>query len=975
MSTHIDPDLLESIAQEARQCFLEEDAPEYLATLQSNLTTPEAIDYGSVLRAAHSLKGGAGLAQLPSLGKLAHKLEDLYEAMRDNRLPEPESAMQLAERGVEEIAFVLDEAATRSDAAVDPALLEVLEQYLANLPTQSVQLQDLPMKATAPFPLVKAALEVDLEDCLTRVEDLLKQEPDPDPIFGGPDIEGGISEFVEECSLLAETLSLDWLAAAAQALRQAVEQPQTDPPLPAVISLVIEHIREQRAEFLQSQGGPTQSSLTITDPVVDPLEDSFFENSSIEGDFFESSSLEEDLLQGSSLDGDLFEELSSNEAEHKQVIEDQIEALLGQPDPPSPPVVENNSTETQVEAPTPQAQIRIPLSRLEDMTDQVGELIIRYERLAIQQQQLKQASHELQRLSQQFQPLRDQVQLLYDQMSTQHMGTRNGHGSLGEFDPLELDRYTALHTSLQNFEELITRIQETRSDVDLVNRELLEDVEQGRRELDALYSNVTRSRLVAFQTLAQRFIPRVNSLARRCGKRAALMIVGGEVLVDQVLLEQLQTPFMHLLNNAVDHGLETPEERFSLGKPESGSIKLEAALEGNQVVISFQDDGKGIDLNRVYRKAIERKLCPSTVEMAQLTRDSILNFIFQPGFSTAAQVSDVSGRGVGLDVVRGQIAQLRGNLEVDTLPGQGTTFTVRLPLGLNLLPLILCQSQRQIIGIPATSVLEIMAYRDFITKASESKASESTDISSGLQLVPWRGEPIPLISLTKLLPYAQAPADEVHPRVVIVLSGSETPVAISVDALLGERQMVLKPFDDTIVVPSYVAGCTILGTGEVVPVMLPYQFGSLLKDYRPTVTSTQSIKTSVPTILIAEDSVATRRAVEKILSQAGYTIIACRDGQEALDELRQRQGDVDLIITDIEMPRITGFELLQSIRAHSHWHALPVALLTSRSGERHQQRAISLGATAYMSKPVDPRNLLKTVRSLLTQESPPVNSI
>ncbi len=881
MSVNIDQDLLNSIAQEARQCFLEEDAPEYLATLQHTLTTPNTIDYPAVLRAAHSLKGGAGLAQIPTLSTLAHKLEDIFEALRDRRVDQVDLAMSLVDRCVQEIADVLDQAQSDPEAAVDSSLIQALDTFTQALSTPTPADLVVPGSVTtAPFPLIKTALEVDLEECLKRVESLMEGDPNT--------LSMALQNLVDECGLLAETLNLGWLSEATQALGQALERPQPDLPLSQVARMVIDHIRNQRADFLQQ---PQAEQVPTTSDRLTKSEES-------------------------------------------------LESRSG-------PL-----TSTQ-------PQVRLPLSQVETMTDQLGELIIRYERLSIQQHQLKQASQELQRLSQQFQPLRDQIQVLYDQMSTQHGSPLNGELSPDEFDPLELDKYTALHRSLQTFEELITRIQETRADIDLVNRELLEDVEQGRQEVDALYHDVTQARLVPFQTLAQRFIPRLKSLAQRFQKQAELLIAGGDVLIDRVLLEQLQTPLMHILNNAVDHGLEPTSTRVSMGKPEVATIKLEAKLEGNQVVVFCRDDGQGIDLNRVYQKAVECGLCAPNVKLSQLSRETVLNFIFQPGFSTAASVSDVSGRGVGLDVVRGQISQLRGSLQVNTLPGQGTEFTIRLPLGLNLIPLMLCQSQRHIIGIPATNVLEILLFRELVP---DSDAANDPEV---IRRVRWRDQEIPVLSLATLLPYAYSAGELVYPRVVIVLSGADFPIGIAIEALLGERQLILKPFDDTVVVPSYVAGCTILGTGEVIPVVLPYQFSTLLKDFKPSLPQSRQARRGGSTVLVAEDSVATRRALEKILTQSGYSVIACRDGQEALDELRQRQGDVDMVLTDIEMPRMTGFELLQTIRSHTQWHALPVALLTSRSGERHQQRALSLGASAYLSKPVDPKVLLKEVRTLI----------
>ncbi len=910
MSINIDPTLLDSITQEARQCFLEEDAPEYLATLQQNLQDPDTVDFPAILRAAHSLKGGAGLAQMPSVSQLSHKLEDLLEGMRDGRVAEVDLAWGLIQRGVEEIAYALDMASTGQNVEITADLLQALEDFNAQLQSSPLpsreqrQLESTP--GAAPPALVRSALQVDLEQCLERVESLITQAAP------AREIEAGLKTLMEECTLLSEALSLPWLAQSVEGLAFAFDQAEEEIPWTEISTMVIEQVRAQRQAYLESLSGDPQAAVAPTEAISRPAQD------------------------------------------------------LEEPD--------SGALQTSQAGGVP--QVRLPLSRLETMADRVGELLSWFERLSLQQQQLKQASQELQRLSVQFQPIRDQVQALYDRGATRFRTTDTSPGAFApsiqqvdseaDFDPLEMDQYTSLHRSLQNFEELISRVQETRSDIDLIHRELAENLEQGRQDLDLVYTEVTRSRLVPFRNLAQRFIPRFQRLVQRLGKRAELQIEGSEVLVDQIILEQLQTPMMHLLNNAVDHGIEAPEDRLKLFKPEVATVTLEASLEGNQVILTFADDGRGIDLQRVYQRAVERGLCPPEIGFGQLTREQVLEFIFRSGFSTAAAVSEVSGRGVGLDVVRQQITQLRGSLQVDSLPGKGTTFTIRLPLGLSLLPLMLCQTQRRLVAIPAMSVLEILPFGELMA------VQKPDQEESLIKMVLWRNQEISVVPLATLLPYAALPAEFVFPRVAIVVDGPETPVAIAIDALVGERQLILKPFDDTIPVPPYVAGCTVLGTGDLVPVVLPFYFNRLLQQQKLRSTP-PALTTGNYIVLVAEDSVATRRAIERILTQAGYITIPCRDGQEALDELRQRQGVVDLILTDIEMPRLSGFDLLQTVRTHSEWHALPVALLTSRTGDRHRQRAFSLGASAYLNKPVDAKILLREVNGLLPRVIQGVN--
>ncbi|MDX2240049.1 MAG: response regulator [Leptolyngbyaceae cyanobacterium bins.302] len=901
MSFTIDPTVLESITQDARRCFLEEDAPGYLQTLEEglrHLAATQEPDYQALMRAAHSIKGGAGIAQMPGLSQLAHHLEDLLEGFNQQKVTDLELGQIILKRGIEELAFLLSQA-SEGDGQADPDLLVALDQFLHHLtpPAEASPEATLPARTH----LMHKTLEQDLENCLTHVEDYLKKKLKPGQLARE------LETLAESCNLLGEMFDLPWLLETATTLTTQTTPAQSDEALKNLAIATIAQIRQHRSAVLTSPAAPPPAPSSPSPP----------------------------------------RKAAERPRTLRQLPPD--EAALAAP---QKAVV----SDTNPSIPT---HLRVSLAFLDEMGNVVGELITGHERLSLQQQQLKQAGQNLRRLVEQVKPIRDQVQAIYDQMSNAPQHREQGTGDLAaEFDTLEMDRYTALHTSLQTFEELITQIQETRVDIDLVGRELTQELTQTRSDLDQLYQHITRSRLVPFGTFAQRFIPQLNRLNQRCRKTSELHIQGEQVLIDRVLLEQLQTPLTHLLNNAVDHGIESWEDRIALEKPPTAAIGLEARVEGSEVVITFWDDGRGLDLKKIYRKAIDRGLCPASIPMHQLKREDILGFIFQSGFSTSQKVSDISGRGVGLDIVRTQVQQLRGNLEVDTLPGQGTTFTIRLPLSLSLLPLVLCQAHQQMLALPTDNVLDMIPYGDLHPLSKE---------GATWQWIEWRGETIPLLPLMSLLPYANLNAPPLPPRVALVLSGPDTPIAVTLDSILDERQFILHSFDDTLPTPPYIAGCTLLGTGEAVPVLLPRYFKPLLQKAQ-AVPPTPAIVRSVRTALVAEDSTAARRSLEQILLQAGFTVIACRDGQEALDEITQRREGIDLIISDVEMPRLNGFELLQKVRCHSFWYGLPVVMLTSRTGDRHRQKAMSLGASAYLGKPITPAELLSVLETLVTKE-------
>ncbi|MEN9214241.1 MAG: hybrid sensor histidine kinase/response regulator [Gloeomargarita sp. DG02_4_bins_56] len=834
----------QNILREVRQCFLREDVPEYITTLVQGIRRQrqgQPVDMTALMRAAHSLKGGAGLSQLMDISHLAHRLEDLLQALSQSPPPAPDPVWGVLERGIQELASLLSQAEHQDEVTADPQVLAALDRCQVTPVSE-------PAAATGvPAGMIITALTEDLETCLSETDQALAQP--------GSHVTAVAQNLVDACTLLGETLDLDWLVKAVQPLAQELHQPA--PVLIPKIAATLAQLRQQRSAYLHPPAAPT-------------------------------------------------------------------------PEPETAPAASDQ----------PLTNVRLPLEQLEAMANTVGELIIHHERLTLRHENLLQTSRTLNTLVSQSQPLREAVQALYDQLAVNVTVPT----PISEFDTLELDQYTQGHSQLQTLEETLLRTQEIRSDLELTLRELGEELTLVRQALDRLYQQMTQSRLVPFGNLAQAFLPQLHRLNQQYHKQVELKITGEAVLVDQVLLERLRTPLTHLLNNAFDHGIESPAERAAMDKPATATIHLHSETQENQVVITLRDDGRGIDLQRVYQRAVEKGWCSRP--WGQMRREEVLDFIFRPGFSTATRVSQLSGRGVGLDIVRTQIQQLRGVIQVDTQPGQGTTFTLRLPRGVTLLPLLLCRSRQRTLGIPATGVLDILP------------------IAPGTQTLTWRGQELPVVSLMQTLPYRRA--WPVEPEPVGLVLGQTQPVVYTVGQLVGERQLILKTLDDTVPLPPYLAGCTILGSGEVVPVLIPGELSPLLAQKKPSPPAF-SAPAGPPLILIAEDSVATRQLLERLLRQSGYQVQACRDGQEAWEWLSQEYRPVGLVISDMEMPRLNGYGLLQRIRTHDRHYALPVMMLTSRTGDRHRHKALSLGANQYLVKPIVPGEVLTVVADLLTK--------
>ncbi len=833
MSSPFDNDTLASLMAEARQGFLEEEAPQYLDILRQGITAPQ-WDYEKLMRAAHTLKGGAGTFQMPALQKLAHQLEDLLELMGQRHLPGGEP---LVRRGVEELAWLLDNVA-HPEVTGDPQLLEAIAHLVA---------QERPTEPS-PEEERRAALTGALEDCLQVAEGRLQQG----------DL-GAVTELLENCTFLAEELQLPWLTTALAPLQDTADM--------ATATQVIAQIRRERDEFLGIAPVAPPAAATRLEPE------------------------------------------------------------------PAPPV----------EAATVLTHVRLPLRTIEFLANTGGDLLLYLEKLSGQQEQVEATIRHLKDLVQGFEPVREQMDEVYEQLALQY---RAAEGT--EFDPLEMDRFSALHQTLQACQEFVAQISENAEDLDLVTRSAARELVSLRRNLNQIYSESTKARLNPFSTLASPFANKIHRLGQRYGKQVQCRIEGAEVLLDRVLLEQLKGSLTHLVNNAFDHGIEPPQERLARGKSPTAQIWLCAQVQGNQALISIQDDGRGVDLERVYRKAQERGLTQAAFE--QLSPQELLDFLFMPGFSTSAQVSELSGRGVGLDAVRTEIRQLGGMVEIASTPGQGTRFTLRLPLAVSLLPLLIVRAQGRQLGFLADSVLDILR---------EVPVERNFDHPLS---VTWQDQDLPVYLPEHLLAYA-VPLEPPLAQAILVLRGpQEQPIGLVVDELSEVRQRMVKRVEEIFPLPPYFVGAAVLPSGESIPVLLPSQMRRPGETVTPALLPVGEEPTSQrPTILIAEDSVYTRRILSSVLGQAGYEILACRDGQEAWEVLLQNTNKVKLVLTDLEMPRLNGLDLLQSIREHSQVSRLPVVMLTSRTGDRHRTKASSLGVNGYLGKPCNPSELLATV--------------
>ncbi|MFN5516535.1 MAG: response regulator, partial [Cyanobacteriota bacterium] len=552
------------------------------------------------------------------------------------------------------------------------------------------------------------------------------------------------------------------------------------------------------------------------------------------------------------------------------------------------------------------------------------------------------------------------------------------------FDALEMDSYGALSGQLQDILEEMLQLEEAVDDIVLFARATNQSLESQRQMLFSLRDELMWARMLPLGEVLNRFPRVLRDMSAKYHKPAQLKLYGVHVLVDRLAIEKLYDPLLHLLRNAFDHGIEPPATRLAQGKPERGTIEIHAYHQGNQTLIELRDDGAGLNLEKITQKAVDAGLI--TPEQAPtLTPDQIANLIFEPNFSTADQVSDLSGRGVGLDVVRQQLQSLKGNVVVSSRPGRGTTFSLRLPLTLTIAKLLVClitqddQRTQTAIALPSDSIAELMV-----------PLPEQVRSSGGQRFLLWQQQMIPIYSLSQLLTYncplgegqsskalSAVPQPEDWSLPLLLLKRGDHYYALEASRLVTEQELVIKPFANVLQAPPYLYGCTIIGDGSLIPVIN----GALLLEWHwergetPLAVVEEELpgldqSAQTPLILVVDDSAALRRTLAFTLERAGYRVIQAKDGQEALETLNCAAG-IQLVICDVEMPNLNGFEFLGQRRRNPEMAKIPVAMLTSRGSEKHRQLAARLGASAYFTKPYIEQQFLTAVKDLL--QSQPVS--
>ncbi len=940
-----DEEMLEIFLDEALELI--DTASEALNRWQKD--PDNLIEVAKLQRDLHTFKGGARMAEISSIGDLTHELEFLYEAVNDGRRHPSGDLFNLLHLCHDRLADMVS--AVQEGNPLYPALdlVPVLQTFIKEgklvqpeaPKAVSAPVVEAPAKPVAPQ-------ETPVSASTTAPKAPVAETPAPAVTKAPMPARGPMPQMNEDDQEVVE-IFLDEAGELIEATDKAIHAWEQDP-------MNMEHSEELQRHLHTLKGGARLAGLT---DVGNTAHD------------FESMLVKWALQQGSA-DAKFFADLHSR----FDTISDQVEGLQKwvAGELPAPEEAQANLPATQQAAPSnvvemrsredaqsrkPKEMVKVSAELLEGLVNLAGETSIARGRL---EQQVSDFGNILEEMDTTIERLREQLRRLDIETEAQILFRQEISGpDYEDFDPLEMDRYSTLQQLSRALVESSYDLLDLKDT--LVNR--ARDAEslllQQSRVNTELQEGLMKTRMVPFSRLVPRLRRIVRQTAGELGKKVEFEAVNAEGELDRTLLERMVGPLEHMLRNAVDHGVEMPNVRQAANKNETGQVTLTLSREGGDVVLRLKDDGGGINVDVIRNKAIERGLME---EGAPLSDHDILQFIMQAGFSTAEQVTQISGRGVGMDVVRSEIKQMGGNVSIDSKVGQGTEFTVSLPFTVSVNRALMVNVGDDMYAIPLTTIEGIVRVSPY--ELEELYRSDSPQFD-------YAGETYRLDYLGNLLRNGTSPKlqGQPLPLPVVLVRGAE-PAALQVDALLGSREIVVKALGPQFNTVVGVSGGTILGDGSVVVIL---DLGNMVRHLRSleylkhleqeqqAEKALEARKASKPaSILVVDDSVTVRKVTTRLLERQGMEVRTAKDGVDAMNALQDQVPD--LVLLDIEMPRMDGFEVASLMRHDPVLKDVPIIMITSRTGEKHKERAMSIGVTEYMGKPFQEDILLTSIRKL-----------
>ena len=933
-----------------------EEASTHLATLQRELPELERLEDAptphEMYRAAHTLAGISATLGIASVNQLGSALEHALLRRDNSAFPGSLEALGLIRQAVSEIELTLSALAEQREPKIAAGLVEGLEAlYPANVvapheerlepPEQLVALEEAVEVATPPAQGEEDEQKAELTPRLDSAVELQQVKDDLDeqllPIFleEALDLNQGIA------NQLRAWRSAPGNSDAVRILARLLHTLKGSARMAGAMNLgEIAHALESRVEQASSTGS---ASLDVIDE--------------IHNDFDAALHIIERLQRGEKLDQ--LPSVATSIADVATVVPVVKEAPVQ-----AAPAVERRAerirpAENEADASAQFATLRVRADLIDRLVNEAGELSIARARIEGEMRSLKTS---LLDLTENVIRLRRQLREVEIQAESQMQSrTAQAGDQHAEFDPLEFDRFT-------RFQELTRMMAESVNDVSTVQQNLLKNLDDANAAIVAqarlnreVQQELMSVRMVPFGSLADRLYRIVRQTSKELNKRANLEISGSQVELDRSVLDKIGAPLEHMLRNAITHGLEDREVRIARGKPDIGEISLALQQEGNEIILSFSDDGAGLDFERIRARAIEAGLLSpeDQPDMAHLA-----DLIFTQGFSTAEEVSQLAGRGVGMDVVKTEITSLGGRIETITAPGKGTEFKLYIPLTLAVTKALVVRAGSKPYAIPSVMIEQVLDLK-------EGPMSRIRDAGSA----EWMGHHYPFSYLPHLLGDTQALPEQHRQYWTLLLRSGTRRISVQVDELLGNQEIVVKNIGPQLARVIGVDGATVLGNGQVVLILNPValssrapvdQFAVPVPTAVPALIEGEAVAATLPTVMVVDDSLTVRKITGRLLAREGYQVVLAKDGVEALECLLDVIPDV--MIVDIEMPRMDGFDLTRNIRADDHLKNIPIIMITSRTADKHRSYAFELGVNNYLGKPYQEDALLELVAGFVAQQ-------
>jgi chemosensory pili system protein ChpA (sensor histidine kinase/response regulator) len=930
--------------QDLMDIFLEEGSDILNAseeTLHGWVKNPDDRSQVETLqRHLHTLKGGARMAGITAIGDLSHSLETTFEAVVEGRLSRSKRMMDLLQLAHDRLVVMLEQVRNHQPLSSGDDLIKEIYQLggaeIAEHKAVATALQPSEFVTEAGEGIAPAAVTSPEIDPL----ELLLQTG-----------KGRIDRITDKVAVWSR--SPDEIA-----LMHAIKQ-DADSLMQEAGAAVIVELTELAKAVSDLIRAIDDGHVPVSEKVFTLLGACCERLALIFGQLTRRASLSNGLY----LVTNVRDLIKASIAEQRSDVEALAEQTAGtaavievQPEKATEAVAEEAAENRRQGARVQHEMVRVRADLLDNMVNFAGEVSIYRSRV---EQQLGAIRFNIDDLDTTVTRLRDQVRQ-FDieteaQIDSRYQETQGQEYE--EFDPLEFDRFTHMQQLSRSMMESLNDLLSIEEMMLNLSRESETLLLQQSRVNTELQETLMHTRMVPLVEHAPRLRRIVRQTSAELKKEASLNFKGAEVEMDRNVVERILAPLEHMLRNSIAHGIETAERRLAVNKPAEGSIVIALAREGSEVVIRVTDDGGGINLDAVRKKAVEKGLmAPDT----KLSDKEVMHFILESGFSTAETLSQIAGRGVGMDVVASEIKQLGGFLEIDSEAGKGTQFTIRLPLTLSVSRALLVYAGEDIYAIPLLSITGIE--RISKEELDQLLATENPQYR-------WIGQDFDLLHLSRALGVTTvAPVTEGEKISLLMAQSGENRVALAVDGLVGSREIVVKSLGPQLSTLQDISGATILADGHVALIIdLPalIRRGLARRGGGAVAEVVHEVVESIPTVMVVDDSITVRKVTERLLKRHNMKCVTAKDGVDALAVLEDVTPDVMLL--DIEMPRMDGYELATHIRNSARFRSLPIIMITSRTGEKHRQRAMEIGVDIYMGKPYTEVDLLENIDQLLKQ--------